>query len=125
MPRRPEPPDPATLLDLVPVANGALRQEERGTRLILWVPIRRRWWMGPPLAWVLPFRSEKGVELDPLGQQVFGACDGTRTTEQIIEEFAERHQLRFHEARLSVLAFLKSLAERKLVALVAPKHGGA
>lgn len=125
MARPPVPPDPATLLDLVPVANGALRREQRGTRLILWVPIRRRWWMGPPLRWLLPFRSEKGVELDALGQQVFGACDGTRTTEQIIAEFAECHRLRFHEARLSVLSFLKSLSERKLVALVACKNGGA
>jgi hypothetical protein len=122
MPRPAVPLDPAALLDLVPVKNGAIRQEERGTRLVLWVPLRRRWWMGPPIAWILPFRSEKGVELDAIGQQVFGACDGTRTTEQIIEEFAARHRLRFHEARLSVLSFLRSLAERKLVALVGSKN---
>jgi len=61
------------------------------------------------------------VELDALGRQVFVACDGSRTTEQIVEEFAERHRLRFHEARLSVLTFLRSLVERNLVALVASK----
>jgi hypothetical protein len=111
--------DPAVLLDAVPTPNGALRLEPRGSGLVVWVPIRKRWWMGPPIGWILPFRSEKGVELDSLGRQVFTACDGSRTTEQIVEEFAETHQLRFHEARLSVLSFLKSLVERNLVALVA------
>jgi hypothetical protein len=113
--------DPAVLLDAVPTKNLALRLEPRGSGLLVWVPIRKRWWMRSPIGWILPFRSEKGVELDALGRQVFVACDGSRTTEQIVEEFAERHRLRFHEARLSVLSFLKSLVERNLVALVASK----
>jgi hypothetical protein len=113
--------DPAVLLDAVPSQNQVLRLEPRGSSLVVWVPIRKRWWMRPPLSWILPFRSEKGVELDALGHEVFIACDGSRTTERIVEEFAERHRLRFHEARLSVLSFLKSLVERNLVALVLPK----
>ena len=114
--------DPTVLLDAVPTKNIAVRLEPRGPGLLVWVPIRKRWWMRPPIGWILPFRSEKGVELDALGRQVFVACDGSRTTEQIVEEFAERHRLRFHEARLSVLTFLRSLVERNLVALVASKE---
>lgn len=111
--------DPGLLLDLVPVPNRAVRAESAGDGLLLWVPIQRRWWMGPPFSWLLPFRAERGIALDGLGRQVYRACDGIRTTEQIIEAFAVEHRLRFHEARLCVLTFLKSLVERNLVALVA------
>jgi hypothetical protein len=113
--------DPARLLDTVPVPNEAVRLVPRERGLVLWVPIEKRWWMGPPLAWVLPFRSEKGIALDALGAEVYRACDGATTTERIIEAFARHHRIRFHEARLSVLAFLRSLVARNLVVLVAPE----
>jgi dephospho-CoA kinase len=77
--------------------------------------------MGPPLGWVLPFRKEKGVELDALGEEVFRECDGERRLEQIIERFAERHRVRFHEARQSVVQFLSLLFERKLITLSVPE----
>lgn len=110
--------DPDRLLAARPTANRALRLEDRGDGLTLWVPIRRRWWMGPPLAWLLPFRTEKGVALDATGRQVFLACDGERTVEQIIDDFAEQHRMGFHDARGCVLTFLRSLAQRSLIALV-------
>lgn len=125
MPKRTPAFDPAQLLDTVPVANEAVRRVNRDRGMLLWVPIQKRWWMGPPLGWVLPFRPEKGIALDTLGAEVYSACDGATTTEQIIERFAEQHKLRFHEARLSVLAFLKSLVERNLVALVRDPKDGA
>ena len=113
--------DQTQLLDAVPTSNQTVRVERRGASLILWVPIQRRWWMRGPLAWLLPFRREKGVELDALGQQVWEACDGQRRMEDIIEAFARHHQLRFHEARLSVMQFMRSLLQRNLVALVVPE----
>lgn len=110
-------PDPSRLLDAVPMANRAVRVEARGETLILFVPIRRPWWMQGPLSWALPFRREKGVALDQLGSEVWRACDGERTVERIIDEFAERHRIRFHEARNSVVSFLHSLLKKKLLVL--------
>lgn len=109
------------LLDAVPVANHAARGEKRGEALMLWVPLRRTWWMRWPFTWVLPYRSERGYMLDRLGAEVWRACDGQQTTEAIIESFAERHRLSFHDARLVVLQFLQTLTQRKLVALVVEK----
>jgi hypothetical protein len=118
---RPRDPIPTgQLLDAVPMCNRAVRVERRGNALILWVPIQRRWWMSGPLGWFLPFRGEKGIELDALGQQVWQACDGERCIEEIVEEFAAEHRVRFHEARLSVMQFLRALMQRNLVALVVP-----
>ena len=123
-PKRPsaESSAPGDALDVVPVVNGAVRVEKQDTGLLLWVPLKLRWWMGPPLGWVLPFRREKGIALDSLGREVFEACDGNSTIERIVESFAAHHKLRFHEARQSVLMFLKMLGERKVVAFVAAKQ---
>jgi hypothetical protein len=110
--------EPERLLDAVPAANRAVRVERRGSSVVLFVPIQQSFWTGPPFSWFLPFRKERGFALDALGEEVFSACDGQRTLEQIIERFAERHRLRFHEARVSVMQFVRMLSERKLVALI-------
>lgn len=111
------------LLDARPAINSAVRTEQRGDALVLWVPIRRPWWLRGPLSWLLPLRREKGIALDELGQEVWRECTGERRLEDIIESFAERHQIRFHEARLCVLAFLRSLVERNLVVLAISEEG--
>jgi hypothetical protein len=107
----------ARLLDAVPTRNAAVHAERRGQTLVLWIPLRRRWWVDA-VAWALPLRGRKGFALDVLGEEVWNACDGNREVERIIEEFAARHRVRFHDARVSVLQFLRTLVERKLVAIV-------
>jgi hypothetical protein len=114
--------DQSRLLDAIPTRNAAVRAERRGDALVLWVPIRPRWWMQGPLGYLLPLRKEKGVALDGLGQEVWQACDGQQRLEKIIEAFSARHRVRFHEARISVLQFLRSLSERNLVAIVVPQQ---
>ena len=106
------------LLAAVPTRNTAVREEQRGEALVLFVPIRRRWWLHGPLSWCMPLRDEKGVALDALGQEVWQACDGERDVESLVEDFAERHRLGFHEARLTVMRFLRMLAQRNLLVLV-------
>lgn len=117
--------DMEALLSAVPVANQAVRPQRNGRTLVLMVPVRKRWYMGPPISWLpgVHFRDEKGVALDALGEEVWGYVDGRRTTEEVIEAFAARHKLRFHEARLSVMAFLRMLMERNLIALVGREDG--
>lgn len=110
--------DPVELLCTVPAKNQALRIESREEGLIVWVQIQKRWWMGPPLGWFLPFRTEKGFALDVLGREVFEACDGQRNLERIIEDFAVRHRIRFYAAKASVTLFLRWLLERKIIYLV-------
>lgn len=114
--------DHRRLLDAMPAPNDAVRTEERSGTLLLWVPLNRPGWMRGPVSWFLPFRKEKGFELDALGREVWEACDGKRTLEEIVEAFAERHKVHFHEARLSVIAYLDSLVKRNLVAVAVPKE---
>lgn len=108
------------LLDSVPVANEAARVETHADGLVVYLPIRERWWMKPPLSWMLPYRRERGVALDKLGSEVYRSVDGRQTVEQIVVAFAESHRLRFHEARLAVMQFLKMLAQRNIIVLAVP-----
>jgi len=109
---------PERLLGGVPHKNSEVELKEDEDGPVLWAEVRRRWWMRPPFSWILPYRDRKGFRMDQLGFEVWQACDGSRTVEQIVEEFAERHRVDFHEARIAVMQFLKDLAGRELIALV-------
>ena len=111
--------DQGQLLDAVPVQNLAVKPQrnDRGA-LVLYAPLRRPWYWRGPIAWLAPTHGRRGVELDRLGEEVWQACDGQQRTEQIVESFALRHHLRFHEARVSVQQFLREMTRRGLVAIV-------
>ncbi|MEX0886591.1 MAG: PqqD family protein [Phycisphaeraceae bacterium] len=111
------------LLDAVPTVNQAVRVKQQGKALVLRVPIRQPWWMGPPLGWFCQFRDEKRYVLDEQGQELWRMCNGKRRTEEIIERFATRHQLRFHEARVAVMEYLGTLLKRNLMVMVLPQGG--
>lgn len=117
--------DPARLLEMVPILNRAVRTERTGRALMVYVPIRQRWWMKRPFRWVFPYREERGYALDQLGQEVWRACDGQRNIEEIVDRFARHHEIGFHEARAMILQFLQTLLQRNLVVLVMPEGGDA
>ena len=62
-------------------------------------------------------KGEKTFELDELGAFVWDALDGRRTVESLIRHFAETQRVNVREAEVAVLAFLKTLAQRNLIAL--------
>ncbi|HEY4102616.1 MAG TPA: PqqD family protein [Polyangiaceae bacterium] len=107
-----------------PTQNAAVRVANNDNGVVLFVPVARPSWLRA-LSWLLPLRREKGFALDALGREVWLACDGARSFEKIVVEFSERHKLRFHEARAMVSAFLKTLNERNLVALVVSKEASS
>ena len=113
------------LLGAVPTPNTAVRCEAQGDSVLLWVPLQQRWWLQRTFGWLLPVRREKGISLDRVGSEVWRACDGELTVEEIVAAFAARHQLRFHEARAAVSEFLGSLVTRNLLVLVVPAPGAA
>ncbi len=109
------------LMQAVPVRNSEVWVERRGPHeLVLYVPLRPRWFNRPPFSWVLPLSRHRAVGLDRLGAEVWDACDGRTPTESIVARFAQRHTLSFHEARTSVVAFLQQLTARRLVVVVGP-----
>jgi hypothetical protein len=102
-----------------PMRNESMLVERRsnGTALAS-IPLRRPGWLVPPLSWLMPFSSHRRVELDSVGSAVLDMCDGQKTVERIIEDFARKEKLSFREAQLPVTQFLQQLAERGMMAIV-------
>ncbi|MGI9537753.1 MAG: PqqD family protein [Desulfocapsaceae bacterium] len=57
------------------------------------------------------------LQLDALGSQVWQMIDGSRTTAQLIEDFARHHKISNQEAEQSITLFLRELGKRGLIAL--------
>jgi hypothetical protein len=102
-----------------PMRNESMTFQHRsdGTTLAS-IPLRRPSWLVPPVSWLVPFSSHRRVELDTVGTTVLDMCDGKRTVERIIEDFARQEKLSFREAQLPVTQFLQQLSERGMMAIV-------
>lgn len=122
------PASPATswrpMLEARPVRNAAAATTARDDdALSIAVRTRKPSWLVAPLSWIVPLRPTRAVHLDRLGTQVWRLCDGERTVEQVVDAFAERHSLTFHEARVAVTGYLSSLVQRGAMAIVMDDEG--
>jgi len=59
----------------------------------------------------------KTLELDKTGSSVWDLIDGKRSIRQLIQIFAETHQLQFREAEVAVTQFIRELGRRGLIGL--------
>jgi len=59
----------------------------------------------------------KELQLDELGSAVWDLLDGKRSVRQLIQIFAETHQLQFREAEVAVTQFIRELGRRGLIGL--------
>ena len=107
------------MLNACPAPNLAARTEKGPAGdLLLRIPAARPRFLVLPLSWIVPFRPEHQLVLDRLGAEIWGLCDARHTVEQIVDEFATRHRLSFHEGRVAVTGYLKSLIQRGALAIV-------
>jgi hypothetical protein len=107
----------AGMLQSKPLRNRAAHTEFRGSNLVVSVPRDPGKSLKAPLSWIVPVSKVRSAMLDDLGREVWEQCNGGSSVEQIIERFARRHTLTFHEARVSVTGYLKGLVQRGILAL--------
>jgi hypothetical protein len=106
------------MLEARPLHNAVARVEKGdGPGMTVHVKTDRPRYMVPPLSWVVPFREERRVCLDRVGTWVWELCDGRRTVEDMIDAFADRYGLTFHEARIAVTGYIRSLVQRGVLAM--------
>ena len=107
------------LLEAVPVRNTAARVEQVAPdERCVHVVTARPWFLKiPPLSWIVPGKGTRATLLDKLGGEVLDLCDGARSVEEIVDIFAGRHALSFHESRAAVTGYLKSLVQRGILAV--------
>lgn len=61
-------------------------------------------------------------QLDALGIEVWRMLDGQTTVRGMIETFAASHRLNLREAEVSMLTYLRQLAQRGIMVLAWPKN---
>lgn len=112
----PPPIDRRRSLDGIPVLNDGVSTRQRGDGNMD-IVIRSARGRGF-LARFMPPVLEKRFKLDELGSFVLAEIDGRHSVIEIVNAFVARYRTNRREAELSTVAFLRSLAERKLISIV-------
>lgn len=113
------------LLQSRPVRNTRLTwdQADEG-EVALSIPRRAAWWI-TLLSRVFYVPSKRTVVLDEIGSWVWAQCDGQQTVEQLITTLRRRYKLEQKEAEVSMLTYLKQLAEKGLIGFAVTRNKGA
>ena len=88
--------------------------DEAGGSARLTVP-RRQDRLGRLLGRVFPVPAHKIIELDEFGAEVWEMCDGQHSVEQLVTHTCGKYKLNRRQGEVSVVAFMKMLAQRRLV----------
>lgn len=86
---------------------------------VLSVPRRQDRWTHWLARW-LTLPPAKRIELDEFGAAVWEQCDGAHTVEQLVGQTCTRYKLNRRQGEVSVLAFMRMLAQRRLIGFAAP-----
>lgn len=107
-----------SMLQATPLRNVAVTvTESHAGTVCIDVPLKPQRWMVPPISWILQPSGKRTVQLDAIGTEIWQLCDGQHTVEEIIDDFAQRYALTFHEARTAVTEYIKSLIKRGVLAI--------
>jgi hypothetical protein len=83
---------------------------------------RNVWWLNM-LAKVSRLPEYQTLTLDRVGSSVWDWCDGKNSIGDVIAMLAKEHKLSRKEAEVSMLAYLKQLAQRGVIAVVIDPDG--
>lgn len=117
----------AQILGARPVRNPVVewareqRDPDRPATALLRVPRRKDRW-GNFVARMMKLPDHRRLELDEIGSDVWEMCDGTMNVEALTKAVCAKYHLNRRQGETSVTAYLRMLAERRLVAL---KSGSA
>lgn len=101
-----------------------MKSEEDTPGAKLTVP-RRDDRIGQILSRVFRVPATKTIELDEFGAQVWSRCDGAHSVEQLITFTCDTYKLNRRQAEVSVITFMRMLAQRRLIGLITTGKGTA
>ena len=105
------------MLGLKPLRNREVAWEMSGNEAPiakLTVP-RREDRAGQLLSWIFKIPQSRTIELDEFGAQVWARCDGQHSVDQLIKHTCDTYKLNRRQGEVSVLTFMKMLAQRRLI----------
>ncbi|NUQ00920.1 MAG: PqqD family protein [Armatimonadetes bacterium] len=98
-----------------PLRNPVIVWEETEQgHVLLTVPLEVKPWMRL-LRLVMQVPTERKVELDELGSDIWRWADGEATVESLVGQLAAAHRLNRREAEVSLTQFLQTLAKRRFL----------
>ncbi len=104
------------IMNSIPLKNESLEYEknEQGETVVI---MKRKftWWL-KILSKLFYLSDRKVITLDELGTEILNMCDGKISFRNMVDRFSERYKLNLKEAETSIMAYLKSLSERKIIA---------
>jgi len=119
--RRPKPLTREQSLTSVPLRNEAIEVERTNAGEVrLLIPRRQTWWV-KTLARVFYVPKKRRITLDEIGSYVWELCDGRTNVRQIIRALCKRYKLHRKEAEVSVVAYLRQLAKKRLIGIAVLK----
>ena len=104
-------------LNSVPVRNerAQVTRGADGTAVVT-VEVSCPPWMKPFRRW-FAIRPTARFRLDATGTDVYDSIDGRKTFERLVDEFAAKHDLTFHESRAMMMNYVQMLMKRGLIAV--------
>jgi len=107
-----------------PARNEAVAWEKNDDGEVQIIVTRQNTWKVRLLSKIFYIPRQRKITLDEVGTEVWQMCNGRTTVSQMIEGLSDRYQLNRKEAEVSLLAYLKTLAQKRFVGfLVEGKEG--
>jgi hypothetical protein len=97
-------------------AREVAREEGLPELVLVRIPRRQDRW-GNFVARCFKLPDHKKVELDQIGSDVWELCDGNHSVDKIARRISESYKLNKRQAETSVTAYLKMLADRRLIGI--------
>ena len=115
------PMDKQRALAAIPVQNSEITtQANPSGNIVIRYPLTVRPWVAKLLhrfRGASPQIRFRKLELDRIGTNVWRMIDGKRTVQEIIDEFAQIHQLPIAESESAITQFLRDLGKRGLIGM--------
>ena len=105
----------SAMLNSRPARNEALAWDKTDDGEVRITVVRQDSWKIRLLSKVFYIPKERKITLDEVGAQVWQMCNGHHTVAQMIEQLSHTYQLNRKEAEVSLLAYLKTLAQKRFV----------
>jgi len=101
-----------------PARNELLKWEKNEAGEARITVVRQDNWRIRLLSRLFYIPRERTITLDEVGTEVWLMCTGRNTVAQMIETLRTRYQLDRKEAEVSLLAYLKTLGQKRFVGFV-------
>lgn len=103
------------MLSSRPARNEAVDWERNDSGEVRITITRQETWKIRLLSKLFYIPRKRNITLDEVGTEVWQMCDGRTTVGQMIQSLSEKYQLNRKEAEVSLLEYLKTLAQKRFV----------